>query len=160
MSKKSKTYNGRDSQMVTHSSTSRPVQCLCMAERTGCPVFTDLWSYVLDLDADMHMLVAWRITSIRLCSSPGLDHIFPDSLSAEQGSIRLAGAIVFADSTANDVQSDILIHAHMLCNVVEGKCYSTEVESPTWLSQTRDLLLRVCLACSSVITTNATSPRP
>ena len=43
---KAKTYNRRDSQMVTHSSTSRPVQCLCMAERTGCPVFTDLWSYV------------------------------------------------------------------------------------------------------------------
>jgi hypothetical protein len=41
-----RTYNRRDSQMVTHSSTSRPVQCLCMAERTGCPVFTDLWSYV------------------------------------------------------------------------------------------------------------------
>ena len=46
MGKKTKTYNRRDSQMVTHSSTSRPVQCLCMAERTGCPVFTDLWSYV------------------------------------------------------------------------------------------------------------------
>ena len=45
--KKVKTYNRRDSQMVTHSSTSRPVQCLCMAERTGCPVLTDLWSYVL-----------------------------------------------------------------------------------------------------------------
>ena len=45
-SKKTKTYNRRDSQMVTHSSTSRPVQCLCMAERTGCPVLTDLWSYV------------------------------------------------------------------------------------------------------------------
>jgi hypothetical protein len=44
---KTKTYNRRDSQMVTHSSTSRPVQCLCMAERTGCPVFTDLWSYVI-----------------------------------------------------------------------------------------------------------------
>jgi hypothetical protein len=44
---KTKTYNRRDSQMVTHSSTSRPVQCLCMAERTGCPVITDLWSYVL-----------------------------------------------------------------------------------------------------------------
>jgi hypothetical protein len=42
-----KTYNRRDSQMVTHSSTSRPVQCLCMAERTGCPALTDLWSYVL-----------------------------------------------------------------------------------------------------------------
>jgi hypothetical protein len=47
-SKKAKTYNRRDSQMVTHSSTSRPVQCLCMAERTGCPVLTDLWSYVLE----------------------------------------------------------------------------------------------------------------
>jgi hypothetical protein len=35
--------------MVTHSSTSRPVQCLCMAERTGCPVLTDLWSYVLSV---------------------------------------------------------------------------------------------------------------
>jgi hypothetical protein len=46
-SAKAKTYNRRDSQMVTHSSTSRPVQCLCMAERTGCPVLTDLWSYVL-----------------------------------------------------------------------------------------------------------------
>ena len=44
--KKPKTYSRRDSQMVTHSSTSRPVQCLCMAERTGCPVLTDLWSYV------------------------------------------------------------------------------------------------------------------
>jgi hypothetical protein len=43
------TCNRRDSQMVTHSSTSRPVQCLCMAERTGCPVFTDLWSYVSGL---------------------------------------------------------------------------------------------------------------
>ena len=43
---RAKTYNRRDSQMVTHSSTSRPVQCLCMAERTGCPVLTDLWSYV------------------------------------------------------------------------------------------------------------------
>jgi hypothetical protein len=35
--------------MVTHSSTSRPVQCLCMAERTGCPVLTDLWSYVFNM---------------------------------------------------------------------------------------------------------------
>jgi hypothetical protein len=35
------TYNRRDSQMVTHSSTSRPVQCLCMAERTEYYVVTD-----------------------------------------------------------------------------------------------------------------------
>jgi hypothetical protein len=32
--KKTKTYNRRDCQMVTHSSTSRPVQRLCIAERT------------------------------------------------------------------------------------------------------------------------------
>jgi hypothetical protein len=48
--KDKKTYNRRDSQMVTHSSTSRPVQCLCMAERTGCPVLTDLWSYVQEVN--------------------------------------------------------------------------------------------------------------
>jgi hypothetical protein len=48
--------------MVTHSSTSRPVQCLCMAERTGCPVFTDLWSYVssgLILDK-LKIAIIWR----------------------------------------------------------------------------------------------------
>jgi hypothetical protein len=54
---KTKTYNRRDSQMVTHSSTSRPVQCLCMAERTGCPVFTDLWSYVEYRAAVTYMLL-------------------------------------------------------------------------------------------------------
>jgi hypothetical protein len=41
--------------MVTHSSTSRPVQCLCMAERTGCPVFTDLWSYVEMREVLLHI---------------------------------------------------------------------------------------------------------
>jgi hypothetical protein len=30
-----KTYNRRDSQMVTHSSTSRPVQCLCYGRADG-----------------------------------------------------------------------------------------------------------------------------
>jgi hypothetical protein len=43
--------------MVTHSSTSRPVQCLCMAERTGCPVLTDLWSYVLILASTSKMKI-------------------------------------------------------------------------------------------------------
>jgi hypothetical protein len=52
-----KTYNRRDSQMVTHSSTSRPVQCLCMAERTGCPVLTDLWSYVIHCAGVVFMIV-------------------------------------------------------------------------------------------------------
>ena len=65
---KRKTYNRRDSQMVTHSSTSRPVQCLCMAERTGCPVLTDLWSYVsCDVDRNlMEWICTKRFASVKL----------------------------------------------------------------------------------------------
>ncbi|KAF2137372.1 hypothetical protein K452DRAFT_235944, partial [Aplosporella prunicola CBS 121167] len=44
---KAKTYNSWDSLVVTHLTTNQPVHSLCMAERTGCPVFYDLWSYVL-----------------------------------------------------------------------------------------------------------------
>ncbi|KAG9670139.1 hypothetical protein KCU99_g9984, partial [Aureobasidium melanogenum] len=36
----SKTYSSRDSHVVTHRSTNLPFNCLCMAERTGCPVFS------------------------------------------------------------------------------------------------------------------------
>jgi hypothetical protein len=59
--KETKTYNRRDSQMVTHSSTSRPVQCLCMAERTGCPVLTDLWSCVLEILVWPYIIAALEI---------------------------------------------------------------------------------------------------
>ncbi|KAG9742024.1 hypothetical protein KCU73_g8771, partial [Aureobasidium melanogenum] len=38
--KGSKTYSSRDSHVVTHRSTNLPFNCLCMAERTGCPVFS------------------------------------------------------------------------------------------------------------------------
>jgi hypothetical protein len=69
--KNAKTYNRRDSQMVTHSSTSRPVQCLCMAERTGCPVLTDLWSYVLYITKTCFMkricVVVWTLDGYQLC---------------------------------------------------------------------------------------------
>ncbi|KAH0336647.1 hypothetical protein KCU81_g8508, partial [Aureobasidium melanogenum] len=37
---KRKTYSSRDSHVVTHRSTNLPFNCLCMAERTGCPVFS------------------------------------------------------------------------------------------------------------------------
>ncbi|KAG9649800.1 hypothetical protein KCU95_g15447, partial [Aureobasidium melanogenum] len=40
MSKRNKTYSSRDSHVVTHRSTNLPFNCLCMAERTGCPVFS------------------------------------------------------------------------------------------------------------------------
>jgi hypothetical protein len=38
--KQCKTYSSRDSHVVTHRSTNLPFNCLCMAERTGCPVFS------------------------------------------------------------------------------------------------------------------------
>ncbi|KAF2136903.1 uncharacterized protein K452DRAFT_116917, partial [Aplosporella prunicola CBS 121167] len=46
--KKAKTYGSWDSLVVTHLTTNQPVRGLCMAERTGCPIFLDLWSYVLN----------------------------------------------------------------------------------------------------------------
>ena len=54
--------------MVTHSSTSRPVQCLCMAERTGCPVLTDLWSYVLLYQT---VQIVFQIVSVPPATSNG-----------------------------------------------------------------------------------------
>ena len=44
--KKAKTYGSGDSLVVTHLTTNPPVQGLCMRERTGSPVFPDLWLYV------------------------------------------------------------------------------------------------------------------
>ncbi|RAH40016.1 hypothetical protein BO95DRAFT_32001, partial [Aspergillus brunneoviolaceus CBS 621.78] len=42
-----KTYNRRDSLVVTHPTTNLPACGLSMAERTGSPIFHTLWSYVL-----------------------------------------------------------------------------------------------------------------
>ncbi|EYE89937.1 hypothetical protein EURHEDRAFT_468380, partial [Aspergillus ruber CBS 135680] len=44
--KKKKTYNSRDSLVVTHPTTNRPACGLSTAERTGSPVLHTLWSYV------------------------------------------------------------------------------------------------------------------
>jgi hypothetical protein len=43
-----KTYNIRDSPVVTHPSTSLTITGLSMGERTGSRVFQHLWSYVED----------------------------------------------------------------------------------------------------------------
>jgi hypothetical protein len=45
---KEKTYNSEDSLVVTHPTTNSPICSLCMAERTGCPIFYSLWSYVTE----------------------------------------------------------------------------------------------------------------
>ena len=47
---KRKTYNSRDSHVVTHHTTNLPACGLSTAERTGSPVLHTLWSYVLDND--------------------------------------------------------------------------------------------------------------
>ena len=44
---KTKTYNSRDSHVVTHHTTNLPACGLSTAERTGSPVLHTLWSYVL-----------------------------------------------------------------------------------------------------------------
>ena len=44
-----KTYNSRYSLVVTHLTTNRPVRSLSTPERTGWPIFYDLWLYVLGL---------------------------------------------------------------------------------------------------------------
>ncbi|KAF2143334.1 uncharacterized protein K452DRAFT_169326 [Aplosporella prunicola CBS 121167] len=43
--------------MVTHLTTNQPVHSLKMAERTGCLVFCDLWSYVLEEIIEMDYIV-------------------------------------------------------------------------------------------------------
>ena len=48
VNKKTKTYNRRDSLVVTHPTTNLPACGLSTAERTGSPVFHTLWSYVTD----------------------------------------------------------------------------------------------------------------
>ena len=54
--KEAKTYNRRDSHVVTDHSTSLPVRGLSTGERTGSSVFRDLWSYVLIPLAKLNIL--------------------------------------------------------------------------------------------------------
>ena len=58
--RKKKTYSSWDSHVVTHRSTNQPVNCLCMAERTGCPVFSCLWPYVLIMLAEGVYIPRWE----------------------------------------------------------------------------------------------------
>jgi hypothetical protein len=70
--------------VVTHRSTNLPVHSLCMPERTGWPVFCDLWSYV---EALQHrMLDYMAITSSQSIiqhikfSLPGITYPRPKGL--------------------------------------------------------------------------------
>ena len=47
-STKRNTYSSWDSPVVTDLSTNQPVNCLNLAERTGCLVLSCLWPYVKD----------------------------------------------------------------------------------------------------------------
>jgi hypothetical protein len=47
-----KTYNTRDSPVVTHPSTNLAITGLSMGERTGSRVFLCLWSYVICFSLD------------------------------------------------------------------------------------------------------------
>jgi hypothetical protein len=52
-----KTYNTRDSPVVTHPSTNLAVTGLSMGERTGSRVFQYLWSYVEELAVGANYIV-------------------------------------------------------------------------------------------------------
>ncbi|KAJ5242243.1 uncharacterized protein N7469_000570 [Penicillium citrinum] len=57
---KQKTYNSRDSHVVTHHTTNLPACGLSTAERTGSPVLHTLWSYV---SANKEVRTKWAIIS-------------------------------------------------------------------------------------------------
>ena len=62
--KKKKTYNTRDSLVVTDPTTSLALRGLCLGERTGPSVFHELWSYVLVLsleEAYNHLLARYMV---------------------------------------------------------------------------------------------------
>ncbi|KAJ5698393.1 hypothetical protein N7462_000398 [Penicillium macrosclerotiorum] len=56
--KNKKTYNSRDSLVVTHPTTNLPACGLSTAERTGSPVLHTLWSYVLEIFCKQNMYKA------------------------------------------------------------------------------------------------------
>ena len=62
--KNAKTYNSRYSLVVTHPTTNLPIWCLCMAERTGCPFLTSLWSYVEGKSILMYMYRVVKVTLV------------------------------------------------------------------------------------------------
>jgi hypothetical protein len=50
-----RTYNSGYSLVVTDPTTNPPISSLSTAERTGCPVFLNLWSYVITLSLIWYM---------------------------------------------------------------------------------------------------------
>jgi hypothetical protein len=53
-----KTYNTRDSPVVTHPSTNLAITGLSMGERTGSRVLQCLWSYVTGLAIELTIVYA------------------------------------------------------------------------------------------------------
>ncbi|KAF2196145.1 hypothetical protein GQ43DRAFT_378051, partial [Delitschia confertaspora ATCC 74209] len=76
--KHTKTYNSQDSHVVTHRNTNWPVRSLSTADRTGSPIFSYLWSYVLilvryDLDLLIKYSGLWGcviFVKMNLCLAP------------------------------------------------------------------------------------------
>ncbi|KHE81336.1 hypothetical protein GE21DRAFT_1216151, partial [Neurospora crassa] len=83
--KKEKTYNTRDSLVVTDPTTSLALTGLSMGERTGSRVFQWVWSYVIKLGRKMTYIMA--VISIDV-SRNGCDDRDPTSSGyhAEQSS--------------------------------------------------------------------------
>jgi hypothetical protein len=59
-----KTYNSGYSLVVTHLTTNPPVRCLSKAERTGSPVLSVLWSYVVILEISQNMYTSFKTAAL------------------------------------------------------------------------------------------------
>ena len=63
------TYSSWDSQVVTYPSTNQPVNCLNLAERTGCLVLSCLWPYVTICEPVLYdMLKSTQLRSVMVFS--------------------------------------------------------------------------------------------
>ncbi|AEO60044.1 hypothetical protein MYCTH_2066278, partial [Thermothelomyces thermophilus ATCC 42464] len=59
--KQKKTYNTRDSLVVTDPTTNRALASLTKGERTGSRAFWRVWSYVIVLYSQMHYVSGLRV---------------------------------------------------------------------------------------------------
>ena len=106
-----KTYNSRDSLVVTHPTTNRPACGLSTAERTGSPVLHTLWSYVtvltkdrsisrllpellLCLQASFWLQLGGGVNGMHrifyICGNPDVKHTQPDNFNPSRGKPDLA----------------------------------------------------------------------
>ena len=104
ISKTQKTYNSWYSLVVTHPTTNQPISSLCMAERTGCPVFLSLWSYV----KERARIVIYISVSIEKTHSQPLILQFETSGLLGSGGICVEWILLWRPTASTAIELDSL----------------------------------------------------